>query len=92
MGFLYFLSQSIFGSFWFFRFTHELDYFKNSLHIREFYPEKNGHESKVKRDYGNKAYQEGKDLDALYLYTQVHNMGRLIMTHKLASETKKDEP
>jgi hypothetical protein len=54
-----------------FRYTHELDIFKNALHIREFYPEKNGHESKVKRDYGNKAYQEGKDLDALYLYTQV---------------------
>ncbi len=40
-----------------FRFTHELEIFKNSLHIREFYAEKNGHESKIKRDYGNKAYQ-----------------------------------
>jgi len=53
------------------RFTDGLSYFRKSLHIREFYPEKNGHESKIKRDYGNKAYQDEKDLDALYLYTQV---------------------
>ena len=38
---------------------------------REFYPEKNQYEAKAKKDYGNKAYQQGKDLDALYLYTQV---------------------
>ena len=25
----------------------------------------------MKKEYGNKAYQEGKDLDALFLYTQV---------------------
>ena len=40
--------------------------------IRDSYPEKNKHEAKVKKEYGNKAYQEGKDLDALFLYTQVH--------------------
>ena len=56
-----------------FRVTHEIEIFKSSLHIREFYPEKNAHESKIKRDYGNKAYQECKDLDALYLYTQVYS-------------------
>ena len=39
---------------------------------REFYPEKNQYEAKAKKDYGNKAYQQGKDLDALYLYTQVN--------------------
>ena len=39
--------------------------------IRDSYPEKNKHEAKVKKEYGNKAYQEGKDLDALFLYTQV---------------------
>jgi hypothetical protein len=38
-------------------------------------------QSKVKREYGNKAYQEGKDLDALYLYTQVNACPALI-THK----------
>ena len=47
-----------------------MDNFKKNLHIRECYPEKNPHESKVKREYGNKSYKEGKDLDALYLYTQ----------------------
>ena len=40
--------------------------------FREFYPEKNTFEAKAKKDYANKAYQQGKDLDALYLYTQVH--------------------
>ena len=39
--------------------------------FREFYPEKNQYESKAKKDYANKAYQQGKDVDALYLYTQV---------------------
>ena len=32
------------------------------LQIRDAYPEKNKHEAKVKKEYGNKAYQEGKDL------------------------------
>ena len=54
-----------------FRFTYELENFRNSLKICEFYPEKNPHECKIKKEYGNKAYQDGKDLDALYLYTQV---------------------
>ena len=53
------------------RYTCQLESFKNSLKICEFYPEKNPHESKIKREYGNKAYQNGKDLDALFLYTQV---------------------
>ena len=55
----------------FYRYTCQLESFKNSLKICEFYPEKNPHESKIKREYGNKAYQNGKDLDALFLYTQV---------------------
>lgn len=54
----------------FIRATHDIEYFRKALQIREFYPGKNGHESKIKREYGNKAYQEEKDLDALYLYTQ----------------------
>ena len=53
------------------RFTYELDNFKKNLIIKESYPDKNPHECKIKKEYGNKAYQEGKDLDALYLYTQV---------------------
>ena len=44
---------------------------RQGLQIREFYPEKNSHESKIKKEYGNKAYQDGKDIDALYFYTQV---------------------
>ena len=52
-------------------FTYGLENFRKNLHIRECYPEKNPHESKVKREYGNNAYKEGKDLEALYLYTQV---------------------
>ena len=54
------------------KFTYELKCFKDGLDIKEFYPEKNPYESKAKKDYGNKAYQEGKDLDALYLYSQVN--------------------
>ena len=45
--------------------------FKEKLSIQEAYPEKNPYEYKIKKEYGNKAYQEGKDIDALYLYTQV---------------------
>eukprot|EP00095_Tigriopus_kingsejongensis_P008472 maker-scaffold18_size714446-snap-gene-3.28 protein:Tk08472 transcript:maker-scaffold18_size714446-snap-gene-3.28-mRNA-1 annotation:"set and mynd domain-containing" len=52
------------------KFIYGLDSFKRTLVIQESYPEKNPHESKIKRDYGNKAYQDGKDIDALYLYTQ----------------------
>jgi len=52
------------------KFTYELKVFKDALEIKEFYPEKNQYESKAKKDYGNKAYKEGKDLDALYLYSQ----------------------
>jgi len=52
------------------KFTHDLECFKDSLEIKEFYPEKNQYESKAKKNYGNKAYQAGKDMDALQLYTQ----------------------
>jgi len=50
---------------------YDLDSYKRGLTITEAYPEKNPYEYKVKREYGNKAYKEGKDIDALYLYTQV---------------------
>ena len=60
------------------KFTFDLKCFKDALDIKEFYPEKKPLESKAKKDYGNKAYQAGKDLDALYLYSQV------------LSKTKKD--
>lgn len=53
------------------RFTYELENFKKILTIKEAYPEKNPYEYKIKKEYANKAYQEGKDIDALYLYTQV---------------------
>ena len=53
------------------RFSYELEAFRNALEIKEFYPEKNPHECKIKKEYGNKAYQEGKDIDALHFYTQV---------------------
>lgn len=52
------------------RFTYDLKQLRQGLQIREFYPEKNSHESKIKKEYGNKAYQDGKDIDALYFYTQ----------------------
>lgn len=52
------------------KFTFDLKCFKDALDIKEFYPEKKPLESKAKKDYGNKAYQAGKDLDALYLYSQ----------------------
>merc|ERR1712156_861302 len=52
------------------RFTYELEPYRNALEIKEFYPEKNPHECKIKKEYGNKAYQEGKDIDALHFYTQ----------------------
>jgi len=52
------------------KFTYELKCFKDGLEIKEFFPGKNQYESKAKKDYGNKAYQDGKDLDALYLYSQ----------------------
>merc|ERR1711983_702162 len=54
-----------------FRFTYNLECYKKALDIKEFYPEKNPHECKIKKEYGNKAYQEGKDIDALHFYTQV---------------------
>ena len=54
------------------RFTYELEAYKKALEIKEFYPEKNPHECKIKKEYGNKAYQEGKDIDALHFYTQVN--------------------
>ena len=57
----------------FFRFSYELDAFRKNLEVKEFYPEKNPHECKIKKDYGNKAYQDGKDIDALHFYTQVWN-------------------
>ena len=53
------------------RFTYELEAYRTALDIKEFYPEKNPHECKIKKEYGNKAYQEGKDIDALHFYTQV---------------------
>lgn len=52
------------------KFTYELKCFKDALDIKEFYPGKNLYQSKAKKDYGNKAYKEGKDLDALYLYSE----------------------
>lgn len=52
------------------KFVYGLDSFKRTLKIQESYPEKNHHESKIKREYGNKAYQDKKDIDALYLFTQ----------------------
>jgi len=52
------------------KFTYDLKCFKDALDIKEFYPEKKPLEAKAKKDYGNKAYQAGKDLDALYLYSQ----------------------
>merc|ERR1712012_1291634 len=52
------------------KFTYELKAFKDALEIKEFFPEKNLYESKAKKDYGNKAYKDGKDLDALYHYSQ----------------------
>ena len=52
------------------KFTYELKCFRDALEIKECYPEKNPYESKAKKDYGNKAYKEGKDLDALYHYSQ----------------------
>jgi hypothetical protein len=54
----------------YFRFTHGLDNYRSTLQVKESYGEKNPYECKVKREYGNKAYSEGKDLDALYFYTQ----------------------
>lgn len=52
------------------RFAYNLEPFKNALEIKEFYPEKNPHECKIKKEYGNKAYQDGRDIDALHYYTQ----------------------
>ena len=52
------------------KFTYELKAFKDALEIKEFFPEKNQYESKAKKDYGNKSYKNGKDLDALYHYSQ----------------------
>merc|ERR1719203_1234332 len=52
------------------KFTYELKAYKDALEIKEFYPGKNAYEAKAKKGYGNKAYKEGKDLDALYLYSQ----------------------
>lgn len=53
------------------KFTYELKCFKDALEIKEFYPGKNAYEAKAKKEYGNKAYKDGKDLDALYHYSQV---------------------
>uniref|UniRef100_A0A0K2TLD8 Protein-lysine N-methyltransferase SMYD4 n=1 Tax=Lepeophtheirus salmonis TaxID=72036 RepID=A0A0K2TLD8_LEPSM len=53
-----------------FKFCYTLPEYKNALNIKEFYPEKNIHESKIKKEYGTKAYQDKKDIDAIYLYTQ----------------------
>ena len=58
-------------NFFLLRFAYELEAFRKNLEIKEFYPEKNPHECKIKKDYGNKAYQDGKDIDALHFYTQV---------------------
>jgi len=52
------------------KFTYELKAYKDALEIKEFYPGKNAYEAKAKKGYGNKAYKEGKDLDALYHYSQ----------------------
>ncbi len=55
---------------WVLNFTHDLEDFRRGLLIQEAYPEKNPYEYRAKKEYGNKAYAEGRDLDALYLYTQ----------------------
>ena len=54
-----------------FEFTYDLKCFKERLNIEEKFPGKDGGESKKMKEAGNKAYQEGKDLQALTFYTQV---------------------
>ena len=52
------------------RYVYEMDKFKRTLTIAEAYPEKNLFEYKAKKEHGNKAYRDKKDIDALYLYSQ----------------------
>ena len=52
-------------------FTYDLEYYKEKLKIVEEFPAKNEKESAKMKDAGNKAYQDGKDLQALTCYTQV---------------------
>ena len=61
------------------RLVHGLEEFRRGLLIQDAYPEKNPYEYKAKKEYGNKAYQEGRDIDALYLYTQVWGKPDLLL-------------
>ena len=54
-----------------FTFTYNLKCYEEKLKIEEKYPGKDAHESKKMKDAGNKAYKDGKDLQALTFYTQV---------------------
>jgi len=53
-----------------FTFTYNLACYKEKLKIEEKYPGKDAAESRKMKDAGNKAYQEGQDLQALCCYTQ----------------------
>ncbi len=53
------------------RLVRGLSDFRDGVDIRESYPDKNPYEYKAKKEYGNRAYQDGKDIEALYFYTQV---------------------
>ena len=52
---------------------------KERLKIEEKYPGKDASESKKMKEGGNKAYQEGKDLQALTCYTQVRGASSEIL-------------
>ena len=52
-------------------FTYNLKCYRERLKIEEKFPGKNEAESKKMKDLGNKAYKDGKDLQALTFYTQV---------------------
>ena len=54
-----------------FEFTYNLKCFKERLNIEEKFPGKDAAESKKMKEAGNKAYQDGTDLQALTFYTQV---------------------
>ena len=54
-----------------FEFTYNLKCYKEKLNIEEKFPGKDASESKKMKEAGNKAYQDGKDLQALTCYTQV---------------------
>ena len=62
-----------------FEFTYNLACYKERLKIEEKYPGKDASESKKMKEGGNKAYQEGKDLQALTCYTQVRGASSEIL-------------